>query len=112
MQNLMSSMFQVKSAQPSGPNVTAAFANAGLLGHMFSNTTMQATAQMEGAMQHIRNTTLTSKLGGHAEGVSAIPSGASAASEMSGLHVLSPAANFSTSFANYLRAQQENPEMM
>jgi hypothetical protein len=63
MQNLMSSMFQVKTNQPTGPNVTAAFANAGLLGHMFGNTTMQATAQMEGAMQHIRNTTLTSKLG-------------------------------------------------
>ncbi len=31
---------------------------------------------------------------------------------MSGLSPLSPAANFGNSFGNFLRAQQENPEMM
>jgi hypothetical protein len=77
---------------------------------------LQATAQMEAAMQHIRNTTLASKIPGQAgspiESPPPVTSGVSAASEMSGLHPMSPASNFSSSFANYLRAQQENPEMM
>merc|ERR1719169_231368 len=116
MQTLMASMIQ--AATQAGPmaHLTAEGKNAGkpfsdpnFLAQMFSPQTMTAMASMQQAMGNMsvgRTTAPKDK-----EGAGAAAAAVSPAVALSGLSPLSPAADFSKAFENFLKAQQENPEI-
>jgi len=112
MQQLMASMIQ--AATQAGPmaHLTAEGKNAGkpfsdpnFLAQMFSPQTMTAMASMQQAMGNMSvGRTAAAK---DKDGAAAV----SPAVALSGLSPLSPAADFSKAFENFLKAQQENPEI-
>jgi ubiquilin len=88
MQRMMGSMFSGGSGQPAANNPLA---NPDLLGLMFDPSTMAAMAQLEASLTGV--------------------SGGQTPASLSGLHATSPAANFSNSFASFLGAVNDNPEI-
>merc|ERR1719456_906903 len=116
MQTLMASIIQ--AATQAGPmaHLTAEGKNAGkpfsdpnFLAQMFSPQTMTAMASMQQAMGNM--SVGRAGAGGEKGKDGAAATAVSPAVALSGLSPLSPAADFSKAFENFLKAQQENPEI-
>jgi len=114
MQHLLSQLAQTLGGPASKLHPDDPFIDSGFIGQMFHAQTINSMAMLQGAVEKLSmaaETTAEKTKGKKAkkEGAEEIPQDSPAV--LSGLHPKSPAADFKTSFALYLQAEAESPEV-